>query len=281
MEGNECYKFSTIRNFIELTHGEPVRLVLDVGANVGSITRMVKAYFPASRIHAYEAVPEYAALAEANTNDLEGVTVWRRAITAQHLFHDDAGEQRRTAQSGMRVLKGTPEAGPGWGGGSLVLPDDHAAIAGGVAPRGYSLTRDEVTAVSLDQAVADALARENASQVDILKLDCEGCEHSSLGCASLETLQRLRFIVGEYHGIARFHRMMQKKLYRTHKVNLIGQHDLGAFFAERLDGARDGILRYDKRGMLAARPWLSAEPIDWHLFDERWVQPADRQAHAL
>lgn len=281
MEGNECYKFSTIRNFITLTNAEPVRVIMDVGANVGSITRMMKAYFPAARIYACEPVPEYAALAQANIADLDGVTLWRRAITAQHLFHDDIGEQPRAAHTRLRLLKGTPLAGPGWGGGSLVVPSDYPPIASGVSPRGYALTEDEVPPMSLDEAVAEILARERAEQVDILKLDCEGCEHSALGSASIDTLGRLRFVVGEYHGISRFYQMVRKKLYLTHKVNLIGQHDLGAFFAERLDGTRDGILRHDRTGMLALRPWLCNEPIDWHLFDERWVLPADRYWHAL
>ena len=281
MEGNECYKFATIRNFIELTHAEPVRLAVDVGANVGTITRMMKAYFPDARVYAYEPVPDYAALAEANTSDLEGVTVSRHAVTAEHLFHDDLGERPRLAPGTLRVLKGTPAAGPGWGGGSLVVPADCAAIAGGASPAGYRLTEDAVSATSLDDVVAEVLARERAEQIDVLKLDCEGCEHSSLGSASLDTLRRLRFIVGEYHGIDRFYRITRRKLNRTHKVSLIGQRDLGAFFAERLDGSSDGILRYDKSGMLALRPWLSAEPIDWHLFNERHVPPGERHWHAL
>lgn len=281
MEGNECYKFATIRNYVDLTRAEPVRVAIDVGANVGTITRMMKAYFPEARVYAFEAVPDYAAIAEANTRDLDGVTVCRRAITAEHLFHDDLGERPRPAAGTMRVLKGMPAAGPGWGGGSLVVPADCTAIAGGIAPAGYRLTEDEVAPLSLDELVADVLARERAAQIDVLKLDCEGCEHSSLGTASEETLRRLRFIVGEYHGIERFYTVMERKLYRTHKVSLIGQRDLGAFFAERLDGTRDGILHYDRSGMLVPRPWLSARPIDWHLFNDLYVPPGERRAHAL
>jgi hypothetical protein len=174
-----------------------------------------------------------------------------------------------------------PEAGPGWGGGSISVPEDSPAIAGGAPPRGYNLLEPPVDAVSLNELVGEVLEREQARQIDLLKLDCEGCEHSALGCATLQTLKRIRFIVGEYHGIERFYGVMERKLFRTHKVSLIGQRDLGAFFAERLEGTKDGILRFDKNGMLVDRAWLSARPIDWHLFNERYVPPGERAWHAL
>jgi hypothetical protein len=74
---------------------------------------------------------------------------------------------------------------------------------------------------------------------------------------------------------------MEHKLFRTHKVNLIGQRGLGAFFAERLEGTRDGILRFQKDGMLVPRPWLADRPIDWHHFNEQYVPPGERYWHAL
>jgi FkbM family methyltransferase len=281
MEGNECYKFATIRNYIDLTHADPVRVMIDVGANVGAVTRMMKAYFPDARVYACEAVDEYARLAEANTRDLPGVTVWRRAVTNEHLYLDDYGDKRRAIPVAVRMLKGLPEAGPGWGGGSITVPDDSPSIMGGASPPGYRLLEEPVGAVPLNELVAEVLRLESAKQIDLLKLDCEGCEHSSLGGATLQTLKRIRFIVGEYHGIERFYGVMQRKLYRTHKVSLIGQRDLGAFFGERLEGSRDGILLFRKDGMLVDRPWLSSRPIDWHLFNERYVPPGERYWHAL
>lgn len=279
MEGNECYKFATISHYLQVTHADPVRVMIDIGANVGTVTRMMKAYFPDARLYACEAVEEYAALAEANTRDLPGVTLWRRAVTSQHQYFDDVGERRRGRPVAIRTLKGLPAAGPGWAGGSITVAEDAPAISGD-DPR-YSLLPASVEAVSLNDLVDEVLERAGAKEIDILKLDCEGCEHSSLGCATLKTLKRLRFIVGEYHGIERFYGVMERKLFRTHKVNLIGQRDLGAFFAERLDGTRDGILRFQKDGMLVPRPWLCDRPIDWHLFDEQYVPPGERPWHAL
>jgi hypothetical protein len=74
---------------------------------------------------------------------------------------------------------------------------------------------------------------------------------------------------------------MRKRLFFTHKVNLVGQKDLGCFFAERLDGQTDGIFLYEKSGMLLPRPWLSDKPIEWHLFNERYILPEDRYWHGF
>jgi hypothetical protein len=56
---------------------------------------------------------------------------------------------------------------------------------------------------------------------------------------------------------------------------------LGAFFAERLDGANDGILRWDKAGMLVLRPWLAPVPLEWHVFNDTYVRHEERYWHAL
>jgi len=278
VEGNDCYKFSTIRNYVALTGAPPIRVVMDVGANVGAITRLIKGYFPDAHVYAYEAVAEYAEIAAANTRDLARVSVQHKAITAAHRFLDDAGRRRRRRPVGLRVLKGLPQAGPGWAGGSMVVPADDPAVAGG-AP-GYELLVDAVPGATFDEVVADVLLAEGTRDVDIVKMDCEGCEHSCLGAARTATLERCRYIVGEYHGIQRFYDVMESSLYRTHKVNLVGQGDLGAFFAER-KGTGESILRDDNAGMRTARPWLGERPIDWHLFDERFVLPEDRRWHAL
>jgi len=278
MEGNACYRFATIRNYIELTRTDAVRITIDVGANVGRITRMMKEYFPDAAVYAYEPVPEYRRLAEANTAGLTKVTVLQEAVTGQHLFEDALGQRPRAAISQLRLLKGTPDGGPGWIGGSVVVPDDSV---GATAPVGYLLSDEAVRPVSLDEVVARVLTLESANAIDVLKMDCEGCEQSALGTAAAETLARIRYIVGEYHQIDRFYDVVEGKLYATHKVNLVGDRHLGAFFAERLDGTADGILKYEKRGMRIPRPWLSARPLDWHLFDDRYVPPSERRWHGL
>jgi FkbM family methyltransferase len=255
--------------------------MMDIGANVGAITRMMKEYFPAASVHAFEPVHELADIALANTQRLADVRVLKQAVTNEHLFEDDFGQQPREKRVPMRLFRGTPAGGPGWIGGSVVVPDTHPMVTGNAPSSSYVRDPQRVSAITLDDVVERVLKYESAREIDIVKFDCEGCEHSALGGASRKTLQRLRFIVGEYHDIQRFARIMKEKLFATHKVNLIGDRSLGAFFAERRDGDADGILLARNDGMLVPRPWLGDEPIEWHLFNPEYVVPQERGAHAL
>jgi FkbM family methyltransferase len=274
MEGNACYKLTTIHNFIAATGAPPIHVAVDVGVNVGEVTLLVHQIFPDARIFGFEAVEEYYRTALSNLGLIPTVTLYNRAMTAQHRFTDDLGEQVRSPAAPLTILKGLPTAGPGWGGGSMVVTEEEADSCDGTR---YQRLESNVIVVTLDEFIQE----QGIEEIDLLKLDCEGCEHSVLGCADVETLRRIRFIVGEYHGFGRFHRMMQQRLFRTHKVNLIGDADLGCFFAERRDSDRDGILLHDKTGMLQTRSWLMEAPSEWHLFNEIYVLPADRIWHAL
>lgn len=281
MEGNACYKFSTIRNYIEKTGAKPVALMVEVGVNVGEITLMMKSYFPAARLYGFEAVREYYEIACRRVAGLDGVRLFYRAMTSQHLYRDDLGTIRRPRPIGIGILKGAPEAGPGYQGGSIVLPWDDPAMTVPQVPFGYNRISEPVRPSTLDRAVRAILRKERAQEIDLMKMDCEACEHSSLGCAEPATLACIRYIVGEYHGIERFFGVMEGKLFRTHKVNLVGDRQGGSFFAERRDGERDGILRWDNTGARVPRPWLADRPIEWHVFDEQYVLPEDRCWHGL
>jgi hypothetical protein len=278
MEGNACYKFSTIRNYIRQTGARPVRLCLDVGANVGDIAILLTSYFPAARVHAFEGVREYFDIARSRTAQIPAIAVHHRAITGEHRFRDDLGTLPRKTPIPLRVLKAVAQAGPGWVGGSVIVAADATL---GDAPYGYEHYAFAPRAATFDRIVLAVLRLERAAEIDIVKMDCEGCEHSGLGCASRDTLSRIRFIAGEYHGIERFFRVMQARLFSTHRVSLIGDRDLGAFFAERVDSGGDGILRANKEGMLQLRPWLAPVPLEWHIFNERYVEPTERVWHGM
>jgi FkbM family methyltransferase len=277
MEGNACYKFSTIKNYIEKAHKKAIDIIVDVGVNVGDITLMMNAYFPHARIYGFEAVKEYHEVASSRTEHISNIILFNRAISSQHLYADDIGQRLREKTVNLRILKGLPEAGPGWIGGSVVLPEDHELVANTKTVFGFEKIAQEVSAITLSEFMDSS----DVEEIDLLKMDCEGCEHSVLGCAGIETLKRIRFITGEYHDIKRFYAVMQSKLFLTHKVNLIGTSIMGCFFAERLDGTKDGILKFDRTGMLLPRPWLCEFPIDWHIFNEEFVLAEDRYWHAL
>ncbi|MCW3095450.1 MAG: FkbM family methyltransferase [Chthonomonadaceae bacterium] len=276
MEGNDCYKFSTIQQYIDKTDDLPVRVAVDIGANVGDVTVLMRSYFPNSLIFAFEPVNEYYLHAAAAVSNDVRTKVFPLAVTAEHIYSDDLGQNRRSAVKSLKTLKGLPGSGVGYIGGSKVVPN-HVANSD---PTAYAELPDGVTPITLDDLVSAVLKLTGAEEIDILKMDCEGCEHSSLGSASSETLQKIRFIVGEYHGVCRMHNIMQHRLYPTHYVNLIGDANLGAFFCER-KGEASTILEPDRAGMLIDRPWLCPTPIDWHCFRSEFVLPSERRMHAL
>ena len=277
MEGNYCYKFSTIRNFLQRTNRPLVTQVVEIGVNVGDVSLMMHEYFPTARIVGFEAVGEYCELARQRTAHVREIELHHRAVTCQHLYWDDLGNCPRTARGDLRILKGLPAAGPGWLGGSVVVAADHELATRPGSIPGFEKLSIAVKPITLEEI----FELSGFARIDLLKIDCEGCEHSAIGGASVKTLKRIGFIAGEYHGIDRFYQVMQHKLFHTHKVNLIGDRNLGAFFAERLEGRKDGILKFDKTGMLVPRPWLCNEMIDWHLFNEAFVLPEERFWHAL
>ena len=257
-----------------------MKVVVDVGVNVGDISLLARQYFQGAFIYGYEPIQEYYLIARKRLAHLQGCLLFQCAISSQHLFHDDHGVEARQRSSQMRSFKATSKAGPGWIGGSLVLPDDHAATKN-IDPNFYCLEPTPVFTLCFDGMVAEILRHNQAAEIDVVKMDCEGGECSSLGAASEESLRKVRFIVGEYHNIERFFSIMKGNLFKTHRVNLIGDRALGAFFAERIDNNSDGILRQDKSGMLLHRPWLSKEMLEWHLFNPAYVLPNERGSHAL
>jgi hypothetical protein len=173
MEGNDCYKFSTIRNFIAGSQGKDVDTIVEIGANIGEVTLLMHAYFPAAKIIALEAVKEYCDIAAARTRKIQNVAVHNKAVTAQHRFLDDLGEQRRGQDIDLVILKGLPDGGPGWVGGSIVFPRDEQRVANPDDHYGYLKIDQAVTPITL----AEIMAQEDLTAIDILKLDCEGCEH--------------------------------------------------------------------------------------------------------
>ena len=269
MEGNDCYKFATVNRYLAATQGKPVRLVVDVGANVGNVSEEMKQYFPEARIFAFEAVPEhYRTSARRFARDAR-VTVVNAAVCGCHQFADDLGRQRLPSLAPLEI-----HYAPRCAGGSAVTR------LGSGHDENYETLLEPFPSLTLDAVVAMVLAETGNAEVDYMKMDCEGCEHHALGCAREETIQKIRFVGGEYHGVERFYQVMKHKLFRTHYVNLVGDRGQGSFFAERI-GEERTILRKDRDGMLLDRPWYSAEPIDWHVFREEFVAPEEMWSHGL
>jgi hypothetical protein len=277
MEGNDCYKFSTICNYLLQTGSRPIKVAVDCGANVGNITSLIRRYFPDSQIYAFEPVQAYF---EATRDRFSGdarVKVLNHAVTYLHLYSDDLGNERRPTEDPLAVfLARTDTCGPNAIGGSVI----GSSVDESRDPSMYTRLPDPVSKITFDELTRYVLADSGESEVDYVKFDCEGCEWSCLGCVSAETLRKIRFISGEYHNIARFNRAMAKTLMRTHRVNLIGKRDLGAFFCERID-TFPGILNERDVGMFQVRPWLSDDIIGWEPFKEDYVLAHERAIHQL
>lgn len=260
-DGNSFYRFSAIKKFIKRHKGQEIDTIVDIGANVGNTLLLMHAYFPGARIIGYEPVAEYFAMAAERTRSIEQVRVHNAAVSAQHLFFDDLGTRPRPCRMNMTLFKGVPGFGKGWRGGSRVVPDDDV-IATSPAGSYPSYQRAEQAVAFF--TLAELMDREAIGEIDLLKLDCEGCEHSVLGAAEPDILRRIRFITGEYHGLLRFNEVMRKKLLLTHKVSLDGTIVTGAFFAERRDQERDGVLQHAVTGKRVG-PALE-HLIEWNPF---------------
>ena len=94
MEGNDCYKFSTIYNFILRTGAKPISVAVDVGVHVATVLTLMQRFFPDARIFGFEAVKEYFDVALTRTKDLRQVELFNQIVTAEHLYADDWASNR-------------------------------------------------------------------------------------------------------------------------------------------------------------------------------------------
>jgi hypothetical protein len=292
MEGGDSfYRFSIVKKFVEKNRKKDINVIIDIGANVGKTLLLLHHYFPRTRIIGFEPVLEYFEIATQRTQAVERIKLHNMAVTAQHLFFDDLGEQPRPCRMNLRIPKALPESGLGWRGGSWVGPEDHELLASGVQSiPGYQRSSQLFAPITL----AEILAQNAIDEIDLLKIDCEGCENSLLGCADVDSLRRIRFMTGEYHGLTRFYEVMQKRLLLTHKVSLdrnpikvaFGRRvdwvftrkwdqavfgrkwETGTFFAERREGERDGLLLNKMTGMRVGT--APSQLIEWNPYNQKF-----------
>lgn len=172
-----------------------VRFVVDVGACYGSFIRHVKALYPTAQILAFEPNPDYL--------DDEAYIACGLVVRAA------VSDREKMAEY---AIGKTPSCG---------------GLTAVHQPRRGTLGTKEVHCVPLEPYI-------RGKTVDILKLDCEGSEVDVLRGLSAESIERCRYICGEYHGegmqieIARI-------LLQTHDVEIEElRADRGHFFARRM-----------------------------------------------
>jgi FkbM family methyltransferase len=148
----------------------PTPVVLDLGANIGAFTVLAARVLGAQRVVALEPVgATYERLCENVT--LNGL---QDRVTALRLGLAGRG--------GTRTIQlGTASA--------------HASLYYRGDTRFESGRQEEIAVTTLD----DLLARLDAPEIDVCKLDCEGAEYEALKAASDEALRRIKRICMEYH----------------------------------------------------------------------------------
>jgi FkbM family methyltransferase len=154
-----------IRDFVPITKGS---IVVDVGAHIGSFCLI--AAKSADRVLAYEPEPSNYQMLKKNVelNNLKNVTIFEMAVSGS---------------SGHQEFCAFEDGSTG----------SHFLSKGG----SNHLVKKRVPIISLE----DIIKKEGLSQIDFLKLDCEGAEHDILREMSLDTATRIRGIAMETHRV--------------------------------------------------------------------------------
>jgi FkbM family methyltransferase len=144
---------------------QPVRAILDVGANVGQTATRLRKAFPGATIHCLEPFPDsYESLCRAHAND--GLVRPHRLAVAE-----SSGQRTFFVSRGSEMNSLLPVAADG----DLHMGGPQADVVGEI----------RVEAITLDEFCA----REGIDHVDVLKMDIQGGELMALRGAT-ELLQR-------------------------------------------------------------------------------------------
>jgi len=179
------------------------KTVVDVGANVGMATLWVSEMAPQARIISIEPSPSAFRWLSSNVrnNYLED-----RVVSLQC------------------ALGATPGLGQ-------LVNDGSAAVYGRVT------VADERAGASVAVRTLESVLEEQAvSEVDVLKLDCEGAEFEILETAPTALLGRVRAIVGEFHAWngRRVEELAASLRSNGFDVSFDGGQEVGFFTATRL-----------------------------------------------
>jgi FkbM family methyltransferase len=166
--GNASYKpeRNGERWLLESLRHEPIRTVVDVGANVGAWALIAERCFPDATIHALEVIPQTAAALRTATGGHQRIRCFDLGLAAH---------------TGTLKLNYHPAA------------STHATFTD--YPRKWHGEVIECAVMRGDEF----LEREGIGEVDFMKLDVEGAEHLVLqGLEESLRSRRIRFVQFEY-----------------------------------------------------------------------------------
>jgi FkbM family methyltransferase len=179
------------------------KIILDIGSNIGASIIYFHRQFPDANIFGFEPHPDTFRILQKNVAHLRGVTVFNYGLGATH---------QRIAVCADKVNFGA------------------FTTRGRFRYRGHPATTVECQVRRLD----DVLREIGVSQVDLVKIDCEGAEADVFSTLPDEIVNHCQWIVGEFHDhtgfevLARlaphFHLDLKKKMFRSrfrfHACNL-------------------------------------------------------------
>lgn len=184
----EVIQSNSYRLDIRPTRPELQEIVFDIGAHIGTFSREWIKKNPRARITCVEACPENIPILKANVGAF-----------AQHVIHAAC-----TYEPGKLLLLNSCKHGGTATGGSTIVRADEAAK--GTYGHLYWEDSRPLSKMTIERLMEFS----NVDHVDVLKLDCEGSEFSILEGMKPETLDRIGFICGEYHGESRWEELVER-----------------------------------------------------------------------
>jgi FkbM family methyltransferase len=196
---NDCYRTS-------LLGPEHFNVVVDVGAHIGTFAALWHAKNPRAKIVCVEACPENIPALEKNVGE------FARVVHAACSY----AEQPLGLLNAVR-----PDCEST--GGSMVVPLAEIELAGGQPGYKYWHDRRPLPKTTLEEL----LALLGEDRIDLLKLDCEESEYDIL--EHTPSRRHIRFIVGEYHGQARWDEFRLRHFYFWDYGHMYAMADRGLF----------------------------------------------------
>lgn len=185
---------------------EPIRRAIDVGAHIGCFSALLRRLWPDCKITCIE----------ANEGNLAALGV--NAGPQATVIHAAA-----TYQAGPLLLLDTLWDSHGNTGGSSIISADEPWVAARSNAHEY-MAAEAPQAITIEAAAGEG-------EIDLLKLDCEGCEFSILENCDLSRIKR---IVGEWHDRERFMQLVADRFAPIGwSLRILKDGQLGTFWLTR------------------------------------------------
>jgi FkbM family methyltransferase len=149
-----------------LPPGLDPRVILDVGSNIGTSILFFHKQFPSAKIYGFEPHPETFRILQANVSSIPLVKVFNYALGA--------------------------------GDAKISVASDPLDFCAFMAKPGSAMTDCEV------KHAGEFMKNIGVTEVDLIKIDCEGAEYDILTALPEEMLRQCKWIVGEMHDVSAF-----------------------------------------------------------------------------